>query len=47
LPTFLRNPLRMLAPVLAARVARRGRILLSGILEAQADPLIAAVSAVV
>jgi ribosomal protein L11 methyltransferase len=38
---ILANPLRMLAPVLAARVAPRGRILLSGILEAQADPLIA------
>jgi len=38
---ILANPLRMLAPVLAARVERRGRILLSGILEAQADPLIA------
>ncbi len=38
---ILANPLRMLAPVLAARVEHGGRVLLSGILEAQADPLIA------
>ena len=38
---ILANPLRVLAPVLAARVERSGRVLLSGILEAQADPLIA------
>ena len=38
---ILANPLRMLAPVLAARVAHRGRVLLSGVLEEQADSLIA------
>jgi len=37
---ILANPLCMLAPILAARVERRGRLLLSGILETQADPLI-------
>ena len=39
---ILANPLRMLAPVLAARVAHRGRVLLSGVLEEQADSVIAA-----
>ena len=39
---ILANPLRMLSPVLAARVAHRGRVLLSGVLEEQADSLIAA-----
>jgi ribosomal protein L11 methyltransferase len=37
---ILANPLQILAPALAARVTPRGRIVLSGILEAQADPLI-------
>ena len=37
---ILANPLRILAPALAARVTPQGRIVLSGILEAQADPLI-------
>ena len=37
---ILANPLRMLAPALAARVKAGGRIVLSGILAAQADPLI-------
>jgi ribosomal protein L11 methyltransferase len=37
---ILANPLQMLAPALAARVKPGGRIVLSGILEAQADPLI-------
>jgi ribosomal protein L11 methyltransferase len=37
---ILANPLRILAPALAARVSPQGRIVLSGILEAQADPLI-------
>lgn len=39
---ILANPLRLLAPALAARVEPGGRIVLSGILDAQADPLIAA-----
>jgi ribosomal protein L11 methyltransferase len=38
---ILANPLQILAPALAARVKRDGRILLSGILEAQADALLA------
>jgi len=37
---ILANPLRMLAPALAARVRPGGRIVLSGILDAQAAPLI-------
>jgi ribosomal protein L11 methyltransferase len=37
---ILANPLRILAPALAARVGPGGRIVLSGILDAQADPLI-------
>jgi ribosomal protein L11 methyltransferase len=39
---ILTNPLRMLAPALAARVRPGGRIVLSGILEAQAGEVIAA-----
>lgn len=39
---ILANPLILLAPVLAARVATRGRIALSGILEAQAREVAAA-----
>jgi ribosomal protein L11 methyltransferase len=38
---ILANPLQILAPALAARVKDNGRILLSGILDAQTDPLIA------
>ena len=37
---ILANPLRILAPALAARVSLGGRIVLSGILETQADPLL-------
>lgn len=37
---ILTNPLRLLAPALAARVRPGGRIVLSGILEAQADEVI-------
>lgn len=39
---ILANPLMLLAPALAARVAPRGRIALSGILKAQADDVAAA-----
>jgi ribosomal protein L11 methyltransferase len=39
---ILANPLVLLAPVLAARVRRGGRIVLSGILDAQADEVVAA-----
>jgi ribosomal protein L11 methyltransferase len=39
---ILTNPLRLLAPALAARVRPGGRIVLSGILEAQAREVIAA-----
>ncbi len=39
---ILANPLLLLAPALAARVASRGRIALSGILEAQAGEVAAA-----
>jgi len=39
---ILANPLIVLAPALASRVAKRGAIALSGILEAQADSVIAA-----
>lgn len=39
---ILTNPLCVLAPLLAARVAPGGRIVLSGVLEAQADEVIAA-----
>jgi ribosomal protein L11 methyltransferase len=38
---ILTNPLRLLAPALALRVRPGGRIVLSGILEAQADEVIA------
>jgi ribosomal protein L11 methyltransferase len=38
---ILANPLQILAPAIAARVTLGGRILLSGILDSQADPLIA------
>jgi ribosomal protein L11 methyltransferase len=39
---ILTNPLCVLAPLLAARVAPGGRIVLSGVLEAQAEEVIAA-----
>lgn len=39
---ILANPLIMLAPVLCARVARGGRLALSGVLEEQADAVAAA-----
>jgi ribosomal protein L11 methyltransferase len=39
---ILANPLRMLAPVIAAHTEPRGRIALSGILEEQADAVIEA-----
>jgi ribosomal protein L11 methyltransferase len=39
---ILTNPLRLLAPALARRVRRGGRIVLSGILDAQAQDVIAA-----
>jgi ribosomal protein L11 methyltransferase len=39
---ILTNPLCVLAPLLAARVASGGRIALSGVLESQADEVIAA-----
>ena len=39
---ILTNPLKMLAPLLAARVAPGGKLALSGVLEAQADEVIAA-----
>ncbi|HLW03946.1 MAG TPA: 50S ribosomal protein L11 methyltransferase [Azoarcus sp.] len=39
---ILTNPLRMLAPLLAARVAKGGHIALSGVLAEQADDVIAA-----
>ncbi len=39
---ILANPLRLLAPALAARVAPRGRLALSGILEPQASDVVAA-----
>jgi ribosomal protein L11 methyltransferase len=41
---ILANPLRLLAPALAARVRAGGRILLSGVLAPQADDVIAAYS---
>lgn len=41
---ILANPLRLLAPALAARVRPSGRIVLSGILADQADDVIAAYS---
>ncbi len=39
---ILANPLQLLAPLLAARVRARGQVVLSGILEPQADAVIAA-----
>jgi ribosomal protein L11 methyltransferase len=39
---ILTNPLRALAPLLAARVRAGGRIVLSGILESQAEEIVAA-----
>lgn len=39
---ILANPLVLLAPAIAARVAPRGRLALCGILEAQADDVVAA-----
>jgi len=39
LANILATPLRLLAPVLAAHVAERGQLLLSGILQRQADEL--------
>ena len=39
---ILANPLQLLAPAIAARIKLGGRVLLSGIFAAQADPLIAA-----
>ena len=39
---ILTNPLKMLAPLLASHIAPGGRIALSGVLEAQADQVIAA-----
>lgn len=39
---ILTNPLRALAPLLAGRVRSEGRIILSGILESQADQVMAA-----
>ncbi|HPI59693.1 50S ribosomal protein L11 methyltransferase [Zoogloea sp.] len=39
---ILTNPLKMLAPLLAARVAPGGKLALSGVLEAQAEDVIAA-----
>jgi ribosomal protein L11 methyltransferase len=42
LANILANPLRLLAPMLLARVAPRGALVLSGILERQAGELISA-----
>ena len=42
LANILSNPLKLLAPALAARIAPRGSLVLSGILERQADEVIAA-----
>jgi ribosomal protein L11 methyltransferase len=39
---ILTNPLRLLAPALAARVRPGGRIVLSGILDTQVDDVVAA-----
>ena len=41
LANILSNPLKLLAPVLVARVAPRGSLVLSGILERQAEEVIA------
>ena len=42
LANILSNPLKLLAPALAARVAPHGSLVLSGVLERQADDVIAA-----
>jgi len=42
LANILSNPLKLLAPALLARVAPRGALVLSGVLERQADEVIAA-----
>ncbi len=42
LANILSNPLKLLAPALVARVAPRGALVLSGVLERQADEVIAA-----
>ena len=42
LANILANPLELMAPLLAARVRGRGSIVLSGILEAQVDTVVAA-----
>lgn len=42
LANILSNPLKLLAPLLAARVAPRGSLVLSGVLERQAEEMIAA-----
>jgi ribosomal protein L11 methyltransferase len=42
LANILSNPLKLLAPVLVARVAPRGSLVLSGVLERQADEVMAA-----
>jgi ribosomal protein L11 methyltransferase len=41
LANILANPLRLLAPMLLARVARGGALVLSGVLQRQADELVA------
>jgi len=41
LANILSNPLKLLAPALLARVAPRGALVLSGVLERQADDVIA------
>jgi ribosomal protein L11 methyltransferase len=41
LANILANPLRLLAPMLLARVAPRGALVLSGVLRRQADEMIA------
>jgi len=42
LANILANPLELMAPLFAARVRARGSIVLSGILEAQVDAVVAA-----
>ena len=41
LANILADPLEMLAPLLASRTCSRGRVVLSGVLESQADSLVA------
>ena len=41
LANILSNPLKLLAPALLARVAPRGALVLSGVLERQAEDVIA------